>query len=429
MNNTLQFTAITLISLTLTACGGDNDGGLVVINPTAAPTSQPTAEPTTEPSEGYRIEENYPGYCGVDGAVENEHSAYTGSGYLNTNNATGASAQWRITVPSRNTYTLEWRYAAASGNHSATATSATDTGNVEFIATGAWDSWSTDTVTLQLDAGDNTIDLSATTAGGLPNIDYMNVHGSGIEPLNCDGTSAPAWLVHPTPNSDCVAGATFSNEVVDCGGARIGLSCSGDSESQPPVITLNNATIKHLILVASGGSDGIHCTAGDCVLENVIWEDICEDAATMKAGSTMTISGGWAFNGNGGWGGNPDKIFQHNDINSTVTINNNFTAKGRNGKLYRSCGNCTNNGGPRHVIIDDVRIEGAIGSIVGINSNTGYNDTATITHLSIENYSAGSPQVCVEYSGVDKSEGSSTKIGERWNTANCVVSQSDVSAL
>ena len=229
-------------------------------------------------------------------------------------------------------------------------------------------------------------------------------------------------------SSECVAGATISGKTIDCGGKTLGLSCSGDSETQPPVLILKNATVKNLKISASGGSDGIHCT-GNCTMENVQWLDICEDAATNKSdGVTMTIKGGSAYNSSSsGAGGKPDKVFQHNSKNSTTVVGGGFTLTGDHGKLWRSCGNCTNNGGPRNVKIDGVNINASIGAVVGVNRN--YGDKATIRNLKIKNYKSGSPHVCDEYKGVEKGNGESTKYGEYWNTSNCDVSKSDVSAL
>jgi hypothetical protein len=42
------------------------------------------------------------------------------------------------------------------------------------------------------------------------------------------------------------------------------------------------------------------------------------------------------------------------------------------GKVYRSCGDCTNNGGPRNVVIDNIRVNGVTSDLVGINSNYGW---------------------------------------------------------
>lgn len=434
-----------LMTLTIGGCAGGSavsGGDHNVVQPSSEPTAEPTTEPTTEPSteptaeptteptaepgNRYTIQENYPGYCGIDGIVSNLQSGYTASGYLDSNNAPDAAAHWKISAPAMGTYTLEWRYRGTQ-SYPAELSSGSETVNLTFTASSAWTSTS---ATVLLAAGENDLILTAGGASGLPDIDSLTLVGEGLLPLNCDGTAAPAYITHPTPNALCVAGATFTDTVVDCGGARIATDCPGDGEGQPPLIELRNATVKNLIIEAQGGADGIHCKSGDCTIENVIWEDICEDAATHKSSSgTLTITGGWAYNGEGGWGGKPDKIFQHNSLDTTTVINGGFTAKGQNGKMYRSCGNCSNNGGPRHLVIDDVYIEGEIDSVLGINSNDGYDDTATVTNLHIQNYTAGHPPVCVEYVGVDKTEGDSTKVGERWDTANCIITQDDVAAF
>lgn len=234
-------------------------------------------------------------------------------------------------------------------------------------------------------------------------------------------------------SGECVAGATIENKTVDCGGKTIGLSCPvGDAEGQPPVLTLKNATVKNLRLAKNGGADGIHCVSGNCGIENVVWEDICEDAASLiSSGKKLTVSGGSAYNSDASTspGGKPDKIFQHNALNSTFEIINGFTAKGVNGKLWRSCGNCSGNGGPRYVVINNVNIEGKIGGIAGVNSN--YGDKATIRGLKIQGYKAGSPKVCENFKGIDKkvTSGDAPKLGEFWNTTYCDVSKSDVTAL
>lgn len=423
-----------ILSAVLTACGG---GGATGSNssppanepapqpqPQPEPQPQPQPEPEPVPEFSFTIEEFYPGYCGLDGKVENQHSGYAASGYANPDNAIDSGLNWKLNAQASGTYSLSWRYALASGiNTARLLVNGSEVQTIDFATSGGWTTWIIESADVSLEPGVNTISLLATSASGLPNIDNLIVSGENVAPANCDGSAVVAM----TPNELCIAGASFQNMEVDCGGARVGTACADDSESQNPVITLRNATIKNLIIAADGGADGIHCREGDCVLENVIWEDVCEDAATNRSeNGSMHIKGGWAFNGTGGWGGTPDKIFQHNSKNSTTTIDSGFVARGVNGKLWRSCGNCSSNGGPRHVVIDNVRIEGQIGSVAGLNSNFG--DTATITNLEIENYSAGNPPVCELYTGVQSGE-SSPKIGEAWNTVNCIVEQSDVSSF
>ena len=198
----------------------------------------------------------------------------------------------------------------------------------------------------------------------------------------------------------------ISNATVDCGGKTIGTSCSGDGEGQQPVFTLNNATIKNVRIKAGAAADGIHCNSGNCRLENVVWEDVCEDAATnLTEGGTMTVSGGAAYEAK-------DKVFQHNSKNSTTVIEN-FSVTNM-GKLWRSCGDCTNNGGPRKVTITirGLRVQGYVAP-----------------KPTSSNPNQSSPKICVEYTGVTDHNGSSTSLGQTWNGAVCDVSQSDVTSF
>ncbi|SMF49038.1 Pectate lyase [Alteromonadaceae bacterium Bs31] len=228
------------------------------------------------------------------------------------------------------------------------------------------------------------------------------------------------------PDPACVAGGLIENSVVDCAGIEIGLDCPGDNESQPAVLTLKNATVKNLVISASGGADGIHCTEGDCVIENVVWLDICEDAATLKhKGKSLTIIGGAAYNYPEGPGGKPDKVFQHNSKNSTIHVKGGFELHGTHGKLWRSCGNCTNNGGPRHLILEDVVVDADLYAISGLNRN--YGDTVDIKNLKVKSYREGLPIICEEYKGIVKnSDAESAAYGETWDSEHCKVKKSDI---
>ncbi len=207
------------------------------------------------------------------------------------------------------------------------------------------------------------------------------------------------------------------------GNQRIGVknsvgNCS--DEGQIPVFILEEgATLKDVIIYGGvNGSDGVHCK-GSCTIQNVYWEDVCEDAASnLGSGATVTIKNVIAISAS-------DKTFQHNSKNSTTVVQDSYVKNA--GKLWRSCGNCTNNGGPRKVTINNVKLDGIGASVVGVNNN--YGDVATIRNLQIKGYKSGSPEVCVEYIGYDKSAGKeSKKVGEKWNTTACNVSKTDVTS-
>ncbi len=203
----------------------------------------------------------------------------------------------------------------------------------------------------------------------------------------------------------------------DGGGRSYGTSCDGASESQQPVFLLKDGATLQNVVITARAADGVHCE-GNCNITNVVWQDVCEDAATMKGGSgkIMRVRGGSAANAS-------DKVFQHNGKGSTVSIDG-FATKGTIGKLYRSCGNCESNGGPRKLNLANTKVEKA-SEIAGVNGN--YGDVATIRTLQIKGYVLGTPKVCVEYRGVQKGS-DSPKIGEKWGTTACNVRTTDVKA-
>lgn len=78
------------------------------------------------------------------------------------------------------------------------------------------------------------------------------------------------------------------------------------------------------------------------------------------------------------------------------------------GKLYRSCGDCTNNSkkSPRKVIVENVKAFGLTSDLIGINPNFG--DSATISG------SCGqTKEVCADYQGVDKGNGKSQRLNTK----------------
>ncbi|HEU5135713.1 MAG TPA: pectate lyase [Steroidobacteraceae bacterium] len=195
------------------------------------------------------------------------------------------------------------------------------------------------------------------------------------------------------------------------------LSGGSQSEGQPAVFdVMEGATLKNVI-IGTLAADGIHCL-GNCTLDHVWWQDIGEDAATAlgPAGTVMNITCGAAYNGS-------DKTFQFNG-RGEMRISNFYVSN--SGKLVRSCGDCTGNGGPRRIFINNV-ITRDVPTIAGINSNFG--DVATIRNLTLNNSGNSKTKICQVYKGVVKGQGSTSALGVEFNTPNCQVSQADVTLL
>lgn len=125
-----------------------------------------------------------------------------------------------------------------------------------------------------------------------------------------------------------------AGEVYDGKGARfIAGSALGDGsqkEGQKPIFRVENGgTLKNVVL-GYPAADGVH-TYGNATLENIVWEDIGEDAMTIKEPGTVTLKGGSATNGD-------DKMFQINAA-STFKVSNFKGSKA--GKFIRQLGGST----------------------------------------------------------------------------------------
>lgn len=209
----------------------------------------------------------------------------------------------------------------------------------------------------------------------------------------------------------------LAGEVFDGQNKRYNLNGGGQAEGQPALFDVQEGGVVKNVIIGSLAADGIHCL-GNCTIDHVWWEDIGEDAATAMgpAGTIMNVTCGAAFNGS-------DKTFQFNG-RGELHISK-FSVQSA-GKLARTCGDCTGNGGPRKLVITDV-ITRDVSTIVGINTNFG--DVATIRNLTINNSGSSKTKICQVYKGVVKGSGSSSALGVEFNTPNCDVSQSDVTLL
>ncbi|GAB4004955.1 hypothetical protein GCM10029992_51410 [Glycomyces albus] len=123
--------------------------------------------------------ESSPATC--DGWLESEHAGYSGGGYCNTENSSGAAAEFTIEGATADQAVLEFGFANGSGNaRSANVlVNGVFASSVAFEPSGAWTDWSTESVTVELNQGTNTIRLAATGSAGLPNIDYMDASSGG----------------------------------------------------------------------------------------------------------------------------------------------------------------------------------------------------------------------------------------------------------
>ena len=112
------------------------------------------------------------------GVVEANHAGYSGTGFVNYDNVSGSSVQWSVTAPSAGAATIVLRYANGTTTNRPMDIAVNGTvvsGALSFAGTGNWDTWQTRSITVNLAAGSNTVRATATTAGGGPNVDYLEL--------------------------------------------------------------------------------------------------------------------------------------------------------------------------------------------------------------------------------------------------------------
>ncbi|MEU9686223.1 cellulase family glycosylhydrolase [Amycolatopsis japonica] len=116
------------------------------------------------------------------GAVEANHTGFTGSGFVNYDNVTGSYVEYTVNAAQAGQHTLTFRYAngtTANRPLDVTVNGSLAVDDLGFAGTGAWTTWRTVTATVNLAAGSNRIRTTAVTSNGGPNADSLSVEGGG----------------------------------------------------------------------------------------------------------------------------------------------------------------------------------------------------------------------------------------------------------
>ena len=110
------------------------------------------------------------------GTVDTNHAGYSGIGFCNGDNTDSAYAEFTVEASAARTATLDLRYAngGTTGRPGDLIVNESRVETASFASTGSWTDWTTQTVTVRLRAGANTVRWDPTTASGLPNIDYLD---------------------------------------------------------------------------------------------------------------------------------------------------------------------------------------------------------------------------------------------------------------
>ncbi|KAF2852903.1 polysaccharide lyase family 3 protein [Plenodomus tracheiphilus IPT5] len=149
-------------------------------------------------------------------------------------------------------------------------------------------------------------------------------------------------------------------------------SCDEQAEGTDADAVFNllpGSTIRNVI-IGKHQAEGIHAL-GDAWVENVWWEDVCEDALTSKGLNTqLRVIGGGARSAT-------DKIFQDNSVSQpNELLGGKFNITGffaeTFGTFYQSCGNCLNQAKRNVTIQNVIAINGTRMGIINPNYGDEY---------------------------------------------------------
>lgn len=149
---------------------GGNTVRLVATTAAGAPNlDYVDVESASAPSE-YQAEE-----CVISqGAVESNHDGFTGAGFVNTDNVSGAAVQCTVTGPAT---ALSVRFAngTSAGRPMAVLVDGNAAGTLGFAGTGAWTGWDSESLSVAIGPGSHTVRLTASTSDGGPNLDRISL--------------------------------------------------------------------------------------------------------------------------------------------------------------------------------------------------------------------------------------------------------------
>jgi len=133
--------------------------------------------------DGVVIEENTPGFVGVDGTIDTNFPGYSGDGFANTFETNGASTYWSLYFDSSAVKSFAFRYASTNDGAADLLLNGTNiVANIQFPSTGSYSNWDFVSVYAYAAPGAGNLRLQSTSSNGLPNIDSLELIGGNAIP-------------------------------------------------------------------------------------------------------------------------------------------------------------------------------------------------------------------------------------------------------
>ncbi len=236
--------------------------------------------------------------------VEKEYSGYTGTGYVNTNNAVGAFIQLEFSVKNGGPDTIFAFYGMSKTDDRSAKVyinNALVVDSLAFPSTGAYTTWKSVFIVVNLAKGMNKVRFEARSANGLTNLDrfeisdeqgtmqYMlttNISGKGVVSRSPDALYYDAGtVVSLTAVPDAASASVFTGWSGDLTGTELTKSITIDAAKT--VTASFKATIHTNLYLAPTGNDA----TGDGSKANPFYS-LQKAVDLINAGDTIYMAGG-----------------------------------------------------------------------------------------------------------------------------------------
>ncbi|MEU7828488.1 glycosyl hydrolase family 28 protein [Nonomuraea sp. NPDC049129] len=204
------------------------------------------------------------------GVVESNHAGFSGTGFVNGDNLVGSYVEWSAPATQAGNTTLTFRYANGTTTNrpmDITVNGVLVADEFPFPPTGDWTTWQSVTVTAPFNAGANAVRATSTTAGGGPNLDYLDTEVAGPAPTEYQAENATISQGVVESNHAGFTGTGFVNydnlvgsyvefavTAAQAGNATVVLRfANGTTSNRPMDITVNGVlTSDELAFPATG---------------------------------------------------------------------------------------------------------------------------------------------------------------------------------
>jgi hypothetical protein len=242
------------------------------------------------------------------GVLETTHTGYSGTGYVNGDNVAGSYLQFSVDAAGAGTANLSIGYAngtAADRPADITVNGTVAAAGTSFPPTANWDTWAVKTLAVPVHAGTNTVRITATTAGGNPNIDYLDSTVSGgNSPVDYQAEAATISQGTAATNHTGYTGTGFV-DYTNVAGSYVEFAVNAATAATVPVtIRFANGTATNRPMdLAVNGATVVAGQAFNATADWDTWTTVVFQAPLTAGANTIRLT---ATTANGG--PNLDKI-------------------------------------------------------------------------------------------------------------------------